>query len=319
MNTVNLINVIDGNQYIVSNSLSGKVTDETFDSIYKELSVDDDLESYFKASAKKYNINENLLKAVAKAESGFDKDAVSYCGAQGIMQLMPFVSEEYGVTDPFDPVQSIDAGANLLSKLLDNYNGNVTLALAAYNAGSGSVERYGGVPPYSETLGYIDKINDLLNGALDNDSRTIEGSEKTEIPVGDIDVSENDSLISPVYDADESRVFSYNDYDYFISTYKEIFMKIFSSNELSDNDNIAVRLYNEYIQNAGTISNAEDVLFDKNKEDLTDKAGVYYYQSQANYNFLNNSFDNIANTDAQALYQAQASVVSPLVQKLLNL
>ena len=159
MSTVNNISPIDGSAYLVSTGNSVNATSGTdFDKIYNDIAVDDSLESIFAGAAKEFGINENFLKAVAKAESGFDPDAVSGCGAQGIMQLMPFTSESYGVTDPFDAKQNIYAGAQLLSELLDNYNGNATLALAAYNAGSGSVQKYGGVPPYDETVNYINKI-----------------------------------------------------------------------------------------------------------------------------------------------------------------
>ena len=131
MNTVNNISPIDGNAYLVSTGNSINTASGTdFDKIYNDIAVDDSLESIFAGAAKEFGINENFLKAVAKAESGFDPDAVSGCGAQGIMQLMPFTSESYGVTDPFDAKQNIYAGAQLLSELLDNYNGNATLALA---------------------------------------------------------------------------------------------------------------------------------------------------------------------------------------------
>ena len=184
MSTVNNISPIDGSAYLVSTGNSVNATSGTdFDKIYNDIAVDDSLESIFAGAAKEFGINENFLKAVAKAESGFDPDAVSGCGAQGIMQLMPFTSESYGVTDPFDAKQNIYAGAQLLSELLDNYNGNATLALAAYNAGSGSVQKYGGVPPYDETVNYINKINDILGGSLAGDSKTIDGASTTDFSV----------------------------------------------------------------------------------------------------------------------------------------
>ena len=184
MSTVNNISPIDGSAYLVSTGNSVNATSGTdFDKIYNDIAVDDSLESIFAGAAKEFGINENFLKAVAKAESGFDPDAVSGCGAQGIMQLMPFTSESYGVTDPFDAKQNIYAGAQLLSELLDNYNGNATLALAAYNAGSGSVQKYGGVPPYDETVNYINKINDILGGSLAGDSKTVDGASTTDFSV----------------------------------------------------------------------------------------------------------------------------------------
>ena len=114
MSTVNNISPIDGSAYLVSTGNSVNATSGTdFDKIYNDIAVDDSLESIFAGAAKEFGINENFLKAVAKAESGFDPDAVSGCGAQGIMQLMPFTSESYGVTDPFDAKQNIYAGAQL--------------------------------------------------------------------------------------------------------------------------------------------------------------------------------------------------------------
>jgi hypothetical protein len=112
----------------------------------------------FRAAAKATGVDDAWLRAIAHAESGFDDDAVSPKGAQGVMQLMPDVAEEYGVADPFSAAQSINAGARHMKALLRRYNGDRTLAAAAYNAGIGTVTRYKGVPPYAETQAYIDKV-----------------------------------------------------------------------------------------------------------------------------------------------------------------
>jgi soluble lytic murein transglycosylase-like protein len=112
----------------------------------------------FKAAAKATGVEDAWLRAIAHAESGFDADAVSPKGAQGVMQLMPDVVKEYGVSDPFSPAQSINAGARHMQSLLRRYKGDRTLAAAAYNAGIGTVTRYKGVPPYAETQAYIDKV-----------------------------------------------------------------------------------------------------------------------------------------------------------------
>ena len=101
----------------------------------------------FRAAAKASKVDDAFLRAIAHAESGFDPLAVSPKGAQGVMQLMPEVQREYGVADPFASKQSIDAGAKLLRTLLRRYRGDFTLAAAAYNAGIGTVAKYGGVPP----------------------------------------------------------------------------------------------------------------------------------------------------------------------------
>lgn len=114
-----------------------------------------DYENYFKLAAETYQIPENLLKAVAKAESGFNPNAVSHCGAQGIMQLMPATARSLGVANSFDPGQNIMGGALYLRQMLDNFDGDVTKAVAAYNAGPGAVSKYGGIPPYKETQNYV--------------------------------------------------------------------------------------------------------------------------------------------------------------------
>lgn len=111
---------------------------------------------YFKAAAKKYNVSESLLKAIAKAESDFDPDCVSSAGAMGIMQLMPETAKGLGVDDPYDPEQNIMGGAKCISLKLKEFKGDVKLALAAYNAGSGAVRRNGGVPSYCNT--YINRV-----------------------------------------------------------------------------------------------------------------------------------------------------------------
>jgi hypothetical protein len=97
----------------------------------------------------------------AHAESGYDPQATSAKGAQGVMQLMPEVARENGVTDPYASTQSIRAGAKLLARLVARYHGDYARAAAAYNAGIGAVAKYGGVPPYRETLEYVDKVTAL--------------------------------------------------------------------------------------------------------------------------------------------------------------
>ena len=186
MDLYSIYGILDGNIYRVDNYNSAVGTKNLkFDEMFNSM-IDDDLESIFQDVSNEYGVDVNLLKAVAQAESGMDPNATSWCGAMGIMQLMPATAQSYGVTNPYDARQSITGGAKLLSWLLDDYNGNVSLALAGYNAGCGSVQKYGGVPPYDETINYIHKINDLLGGALEADSWTIDGSTKTNLSNADM-------------------------------------------------------------------------------------------------------------------------------------
>lgn len=119
---------------------------------------DPGMEAAFSKAADTYRVSVDLLKAVGKAESGFRSDAVSRSGAVGVMQLMPATARGLGVGDPYDMEQNIMGGAKFLSSLLDRYDGNVELALAAYNAGPANVDKYGGVPPFKETQNYIPKV-----------------------------------------------------------------------------------------------------------------------------------------------------------------
>jgi soluble lytic murein transglycosylase-like protein len=109
-------------------------------------------------AARKYALPRSLVRAVARAESDFDAAAISPRGAQGVMQLMPGTARDLGVQNALDPAENIDAGARLLRRLLEVYEGRVAEALAAYNAGPGAVARHQGVPPYRETRGYIRKV-----------------------------------------------------------------------------------------------------------------------------------------------------------------
>lgn len=115
-------------------------------------------------AAAKEGIDASLLKAVAQTESGLDAGALSSAGAKGVMQLMDATARELGVTNSFDPAQNIAGGAKYLKQMLTRYGGDVKRALAAYNAGPGTVDSFGGVPPYAETQAYVEKILRTVRG-----------------------------------------------------------------------------------------------------------------------------------------------------------
>jgi len=117
------------------------------------------------ASAQKHGVDEKLIVRVIAAESNFNPKAVSRKRAQGLMQLIPETAAKFSVADVFDPAQNIEAGTRYLQELLERYGGNLTLALAAYNAGPDAVERYGGVPPFPETRNYVKSILSKLSPA----------------------------------------------------------------------------------------------------------------------------------------------------------
>jgi len=117
-----------------------------------------EFEPIVKSVASEYGVDKNLVKAVIHAESGYNPNAVSPRGAQGLMQLMPKTAQGLKVPNSFDPQDNIRGGVRYLRFLLDTFKGDVTLALAAYNAGMSRVNQYGGVPPYEETRNYISRV-----------------------------------------------------------------------------------------------------------------------------------------------------------------
>lgn len=119
--------------------------------------------TYANILAERYGLDPKLVRAVIYVESNENPSAVSHKGAQGLMQLMPETARDLGVEDPMRPRDNVRGGVAYLAKMLDRYGGNVRLALAAYNAGPGAVDKYGGIPPYPETQRYVKKVLDVFS------------------------------------------------------------------------------------------------------------------------------------------------------------
>ncbi|MCI9045770.1 MAG: lytic transglycosylase domain-containing protein [Hungatella sp.] len=152
------------NRQVVQTEKASDSFQDAFQSAYGQ-SRSESMDAIFEEASSRYGVSVSLLKAVAKAESNFNPKAVSKAGAIGVMQLMPATARSLGVSNPYDARQNIMGGAKYLKENLDRFGGNVNLALAAYNAGPNSVQKYGGIPPYKETQNYVKTVNSYMSGS----------------------------------------------------------------------------------------------------------------------------------------------------------
>lgn len=125
---------------------------------YDNLNDSNNFDHIISEVSTKFNIPQALIKSVISVESSFNPNSMSSAGAKGLMQLMPLTAEHLGVKNVWDPKQNIEGGTKYLRELVDRYDGNIKLALAAYNAGPGNVEKYNGIPPFKETENYVNKV-----------------------------------------------------------------------------------------------------------------------------------------------------------------
>lgn len=227
-----------------------KTSTTSFDS-YLNQDKEVSLEDIFEKAADKYNVSIDLLKAIAKQESNFNPDAVSRSGAMGVMQLMPATAKELGVTDAFDAEQNIMGGAKYISKLLDQYDGDTKLALAAYNAGSGNVRKYGGIPPFKETQNYVVKVMDYYKQNLDASDITVTSKEASNVtvtspttslinitnPSDEVEINESISTVEELSDKLD-EIFSMDDY-------LKMMEIMFGSEEDSEQEDSIYQAYNQ--------------------------------------------------------------------------
>lgn len=185
------------------------------------LNTSKSLDDIFKEASETYGVSIDLLKAIAKAESNFDPTATSHCGAQGVMQLMPATAKSLGVTDAYDPYQNIMGGAKYISQMLKKYDGNIPLALAAYNAGPGNVAKYGGIPPFEETQNYVVKVTRYMNEGVNAPEQSFFVSSGLQKNVSDATPFTSIPATDTYYETILDEIFSYDDYLKFLEMYLE--------------------------------------------------------------------------------------------------
>lgn len=233
--SVRPISSADGSVYYVEDNTGTIKIGDDFAQFYSAALNNSNLSDIYDKASITYGVPKDLLLAVTKAESEFQPNATSKSGAMGLMQLMPQTASYFGVTDAYDPEQNVMAGAHYLSDLLTKYKGNVTYAIAAYNAGSNAVDKYDGVPPYEETKNYVDKIlSYLINGVELPDGLSMTGTMNTEAALG---TGESESPVISFFDS-ISRIFGYDEYLDFIRLFLEKITTNMQRNLTSDEEDV---------------------------------------------------------------------------------
>lgn len=255
MSEINKINNLDNISKTGANAVKKSLASSGFSSFLGESKT---LDAIFQEASQKYHVPVELLKAIGKAESNFNPKAVSRCGAQGVMQLMPGTARSLGVTDSFDAEQNIMGGAKYIAGLLKKYNGDTKLALAAYNAGSGNVAKYNGIPPFEETQNYVKKIMGYLKEGVGNvdvavntiGNKTTVNTEVTPA-VAPAPVQNNNAfLIANIASSDGlenlSALFTYEDYLNFV----DLFLKNLEEEEKQKEE-----------EERNTVNNLKDITY----------------------------------------------------------
>lgn len=207
--------------YVTASGVTSTQSALFSNTISNKLKVPSNLEPYFEEASRKYQVPSSLLKAIAKAESDFNPKAVSRSGAQGVMQLMPGAARYLGVSNSLNPRENIMGGAKYIKEMLDKYDGNTKLALAAYNAGSNNVDKYGGVPPFKETQNYVVKVMGYAGSELSTVSPKSSSYVNTPVTSGSSYSTDSSayyqSILQSIFNFDE---FSTDDYLLFLELIK---------------------------------------------------------------------------------------------------
>ncbi|MDD3173752.1 MAG: lytic transglycosylase domain-containing protein [Herbinix sp.] len=259
MTNVNRITSVDN----ANNYNTQKVNSDSTSDFSSYLGETKSLDEIFDNAAEKYNVPVELLKAIGKAESNFDTDAVSRCGAQGVMQLMPATAKGLGVTNAFDPEQNIMAGAKYISGLMKKYDGNTSLALAAYNAGSGNVAKYNGIPPFEETQNYVKKVlNYIGQGKIETASAKISSANSSLV--------NSKSMASNILHVASAPTPIRNNLSYLLTN---------STSSIGDsfNDLETLFSYDDYLKFL-------DMFLEEEKEEDTNENSANYNSKDINYN-----------------------------------